>query len=442
MKPRTLAFLGALTIGAAGLAAWSLSRQNAASTAPGDSGPLFPGLADKVNSVASLTITKGTTTFGVMLQPDGTWGLSERGGYAAKFETIKSAIVGIAGLTIEEARTKNPAHYDKIGVENPTKDGATGMLVTLADPAGTTLASVIVGKPKTSTGFNAPPLFYARRAGEEQSWVVRPARGSEKPDIRADPMEWIERTVIQLPRDRVRTLVVTHADTGERIDITRAKKEDPNFAMLDMPQGRELRYPTACDAAAGALNMLTMDDVKPAGEVSFDAPAPGGSAPLVSVAEYRTWDGVVVVVRSAKVGDKTWAKFEARYEPPPAPPVAEPPPSPVEPSETPDPAQPEIKPDEKPAGTPTEVEIAAAKLEAEQLQSRLSPWAFVIADWQVRNLAPRREELLKPPPDSPPQVPPTPPEGIEILDPRFTPAPPPPQPEGGMGPTPPPPGGP
>ncbi|MFM9995425.1 MAG: DUF4340 domain-containing protein [Phycisphaerales bacterium] len=434
MKPRTLAILGALTVGAAGLAAWTLSRQNAATAAQGDSGPLIPGLAAKVNAVASLSITKGATTFSVALKPDGTWGLSERGGYAAKFESIKAAIVGIAGLTIDEPRTRNPAHYDKIGVEDPTKAGATGMLVTLADQAGATLASVIVGKPKTSTGFNAPPLFYARRAGEDQSWVVRPARGGDRLDVRADPMEWIDRTVIQLPRDRVKTLVVTHADTGERIDILKPKKEDPNFAMLDMPEGRELRYPSACDAAAGALNMLTMDDVKPAAEVSFDAPEPGASAPPVSVAEYRTWDGVVVIVRSAKVGDKTWAKFEARYEPPPAP--AEPTPPPPAPGETP------TQPAATPAATPTEIEIAAAKLEAEQLQSRLSPWTFVVADWQVRNIAPRREELLKPPPDAPPQVPSTPPDGIQPFDPGFAPAPTPPQPAGGMGPTPPPPGGP
>lgn len=450
MKPRTLVILASLTLAAAGLAAYTLSRQHGALADAGELGPLLPGLDRRVNDVAALRISKGTTSFTVSRKDDGTWGLAERGGYAAKFESVKAAVVGLAGLTIQEPRTSNPDSYDKIGVEDPVRPDAASTLVTLLDRDNKPIASVILGKPRTATGFNAPPDLYARRAGEAQSWLVRPARGGERLDIRPDPMDWIDRTVIQIPRDRVSSVTVTHAADGQRVDIRKTRKDDAAFTLLDMPEGRELRYPTACDALAGALSFLTLDDVKPADQVSFDAPAPDQPAPPLSTAEFRTWDGLLVLVRTAKVGDKTWAKFEARFEPPPssaAPahdaPTGQPPEEPkTEPPAAPNPAESQPAPGrpEAPGSSPPlsddeakkKVEAEAARLEAQQINARLAPWAFALADWQVRNIAPRLEDLLKPPPGTPPN--PAKPEGIDVFNPDdFVP---PPQPPGGMGPEP------
>ncbi len=426
MKPRTLAILGTLTLAAAGLAAWQLSRQQSQVDDAGARGPLFPELHDKVNDVTSVKVTRGTTSFTVALKGDGTWGITERGGFAAKFETVKGAIVGIAGLSIQEPRTSNAANYDKIGVEDATKEGATSTLVALSDAAGKPMASVILGKPKTATGFNAPPDFYARRDGEAQSWLVRPVRGSERLDIRSDPMEWLDRSIVQIGRDRVRGVTITHASDGERVDILKDKKEDANFKLAEIPAGRELKFPTSCDAVAGALASLTLDDVKPASEVSFEVAA--GAAPLeVSTAEYRTWDGLVLVVRSAKVGDKTWAKFEARYEEPPPPAEPEPEPSPVEPD---NPDSQAAKPE---PAKPDPAEAEKVKKEAADLQARLSEWTYALADWQSRNFATRAADLLKPLPGE--EAPPPPmPGGIQpLVPPEGVPSQ-----VGPMGPTPPP----
>ncbi len=415
MKPRTLAILGVLTIGAAGFAAYSLWQQESRLADAGPEGPLVPGLQEKVNEAASVKITRGLTSFTVTRKEDGTWGITERGGYAAKFETVKAAIVGIAGLTIQEARTNKPENYEKIGVEDPTRDGATSTLVTIADGGGKTLASVIIGKPKTATGFNAPPDFYARRDGEAQSWLVRPARGAERLDIRADANEWVDRTIVQIARDRVQSVTVTHSSDGERVDIVKDKKEDPHWRLVDMPEGRELNYVTACDAVAGALSSLTLEDVKPAGEISFDAVA-GAAPPDIATSEFRTWDGLVIVTRTAKLADKTWAKFEVRYEAPAAPP---PPPSPVEPD----------NPDSEAAkpATPDPAEGEKVAKEAADLNARLSTWAYGLADWQTRNFTTRIADLLKPLPGEPEKVPAMP-EGIQPLVPE------PPVPAGPMGP--------
>ena len=451
MKPKTLAILGICTVAAVAVAGYTLSRQGRVNGDSAETGrALFPGL--NVNDAAQITIAKGKDTFSATAKGDGTWGLSDRGGYPVKFETVKAALVGIAGLTIHEEGTSKEENYAKIGVADPTKveasDTSTSMLLTIADAQGKTLASVILGNNRASTGFNAPQEIYVRRAGESQSWLVRPLKGGERLDIRATAMDWVDRQVLTIARDRIRAVTVTHSD-GERIDIYKDRKEDTNFKLSDMPEGRELKYPSSPDAVAGALSYLSMDDVKPADQIDFNSlpPEPGND---IATAEYRTWDGVVIVARSAKIGDRTWVKFESRYEeppPPPAPPETPAAPSPVDPgsgdpppsgpsAQEPAPAQPP-EGNAQPEAKPDEAETAhkAAQTEAAQLHAKLSPWAFAVADYQANNLMMRREGLLKELPGQPSTL--TPPEGIESLLPGAQP--------GGMGPEvpppPPPPGG-
>jgi hypothetical protein len=238
---------------------------------------------------------------------------------------------------------------------------------------------------------------------------------------------------------------VTHSD-GERIDIYKDRKEDTNFKLADMPEGRELKYPSSPDAVAGALSYMSMDDVKPADQVDFNAlpPGPGND---IATAEYRTWDGVVIVARAAKIGDRTWVKFEARYEePPPLPaaPETTPAPSPVDPSggevpppppdgsPTSGPSAPQTQPAAQPGAEPPKAEgeskpdeaettRQAAQTEASQLHAKLSPWAYAVAEYQANNLMMRREGLLKELPGQPSTL--TPPEGIESLVPGSPPLP-------------------
>lgn len=391
MKPRTLATLAIVTAAAAALAGYALSRQSARVAAPEPEGPAFPGLEARVNDVAGIRVARGKDAFTVRRTEAG-WGIADRAGYPAKFEKVKETIVALAELRLVEPRTSSPESYEKIGVEDPGREGSTATLVELSDASGATLAAIILGKPKTSVGFSNDSALYVRRAGEAQSWLARPGRGTARIDVVVDPMYWVERNVIGVARDRVRSVEVTHTPGGETVFIHRDSRETSSFTLDGLPEGRELRFPSSPDTIGSALAYVTLDDVKPADQVDFDA------APASATAVFRTFDGLVVTVRSAKIDEKTWARFEAAYVAPAAPEDA---------SET-------------------------VQKEAADLAARLGPWAFHVPDYQARNLAPRREDLLKPLPG---EVPTNLPEGLQPLQiPGLT--APPPGPIGPSGPVP------
>jgi hypothetical protein len=367
MKPRTLAVLVTLTAGAAGLAAYSLSRQSATTEARDEGGPAFPALGDRANDAARVRIVKGKDVLTIARVGDG-WGLVERGGYPAKFEKVKETIVALAQVRLVEPRTSNPANYAQIGVEDPEKDGDGSTLVEVADASGARLAGLIVGKAKTGTGFIADSAFYARRVGEAQSWLARPGRGTSRLDAAVDPMQWVERNVLGLAKDRVRTAHITHADGQGDLIVSHDSRESTQFHLVDIPEGRELLFPTSPERVASALSFVTMEDVRPASENKLDQPS--------VTAEYRTFDGLVVTVRAIKDGDKTWAAFLVAYE------AGE-------------------KPDD------------AVRKEADELASRLSPWVFQVPEFQARNFTSRLADLLKPLPG---ETPTNLPAGVEPLN--------------------------
>lgn len=390
MKPRTLATLAIVTAAAAGLAGYVLSRQSARVAATEPEGPAFPALETRVNDVAGIRVARGADGFTVRRTESG-WGIQDRGGYPAKFEKVKETIVALAELRLVEPRTSSPESYEKIGVEDPGGEGSTSTLVELSDASGATVAAIILGKPKTSVGFSNENALYVRRAGEAQSWLARPGRGAGRIDVVVDPMYWVERTVIGIARDRVRSVEVTHTPGGASVFVQRDSRDTANFTLEGIPEGRELKFPTGADTVGSALAYVTMDDVRPVGEIDFDSAAESATA------IFRTFDGLVVTVRSVTVDGKSWARFDVTYQAPPAP----------------------------------EEGADAVQKEAADLAARLAPWAFHVPDYQARNLAPRMEDLLKPlPGETPTDLP----EGVQSLPfPGLTP---PPGPIGPAGPMP------
>ncbi len=377
MKPRTLAILSVCTVAAIGLAGYSLSTQRTRTAAPEAGGPVLPALADRTSDVARVSIVRGASSFTVERTAAGGWAIIEKGGYPAKFEQVKEVIVGLSALAIIEPRTQDPDNYSKIGVEDPGSGGSDSTLVTFADPAGVTIASIILGRPKTAVGFNAPADLYVRRAGEAQSWLARPGRGMGRIEVRTEPLDWVERIFLSIPRDRIQSATIRHTPDGEEVVVTRETADAPAFTYTGLPEGRELTYPGAADAVGGALSSVSLDDVKPASDVSFESVPP--AEPIdVATAEFRTFDGLVVTVRSAMIDDRRWAKFEVAYNPP---------------------------------GEPAD----AIGLEADALNARLAPFAFAVPDFQARNFATRAKDLLKPLPGEP-EPPIKMPEGIQPFE--------------------------
>lgn len=394
MKTKTVLALLAITVVVA-VAALLLNRNDTSNSSNGVPATLFPDLNAKVNDVASIEVKRPGENFTIQRTATG-WGLTSKGGFPVQLEQVKGAVVGIAALKPIEPKTSNPELYAKIGVQEPgdkapAPDAAPAAspdetpptqptLITLKDDKGATLASVILGTQKWG---NTPSIF-VRKEGDKQSWL---AEG--RLEVPTDPMQWIERQVLNIPRDRIKSVSIVHPSDGSELEVARDTSA-ASFVVSNIPPGRELTAPTAPEQVVTGVQYLNIDDVVPLDQVSFADPT--------AVAVYRTFDGLIITARTVKKDNKDWINLSFSFDPSAAPPT------PATPEPTP-PVTPEAKPPEpaKPAAkSPDEV-----KKESEDLSAKLSKWAFAVPDYKAKNLVATMDSLLKPPPAPTPAAPAT-----------------------------------
>jgi len=378
MKTTHLTLLGIATIVViGGAAAVVQSRHGSSKSSADDRGRLFPSLEDRVNDVREIEITQGTDHLTIRRE-GGQWGVVERGGYPAKFEQVKQAILGVAQLEIDELKTSRPENHAKLGVEEPG-EGSEAAKIVLRDGEGTELAAVIAGEPQYR---GRTQMVYVRQPGDDQTYLCE-----GRLDTDATPGTWMNREVIRLDsNDLVRVRV--HRADGEELLVEKTDPLSNQFEVRGVPIGRTLRYASAANSVATVLASLYVDDVKPMDEVDFTV------EPLART-EFERADGEVLVVETAKQGDTTWARIHSRYEAPPEPPA---------PADT-------LGPEPAPADDAAAAEGGEGVDEAEQdpaelareVQERIEAsnakhtgWAYAIPSYKAENLAKSMEDLLAP----------------------------------------------
>jgi len=385
MKTTQLAMLAGAALVVGGLAYWSQQRGTPVLTERATQGVLLPGLADKINDIHEIALKKGKDS-ATLKRVNNDWTIVEKSGYRANFENVKQLALNLAALQKFEAKSSKPEHYKALGVADPAADNDVAASVELKDAAGKPLASLIVGGTRGGFGGAAAEAT-VRVPGDPQVWQ---ARGQAV--INADPLSWLQRTILEVSRDRVKQVTITPSvtvetgagpstDMGSRVLITRETPETPNFSVADVPPGRELSSPSAGDGIGAALSYVTFDDVKPAAEMT--------GVPPVAVAEYRTFDGLVLKAttykkETAKEAFGWFVTFSANYEEPPAA-------APTPPAAGAD------------GTTPTAATPAAASgksredvnKEVATINSALGGWAFMLPEFKAKQMSDGMASLLK-----------------------------------------------
>lgn len=401
MKQKHLFILGATAAAVAAIAAISLSRHDAGVTA--DSGTsstddaqkrLFPSLLEHVNDVQTVKIEQkdGATT----LQKLGDhWGEAEKGGFPIDMEPVRKMLIAIGEMTKLDAMTSNPESYDQLGLQDPGAEGSKSALITLQDAGGKDMARLVLGKERESKGAAITNQRYVRVPGDPQTWLVQ---GSF--DVKEKGADWLEKKIVEVKRDRIRSVEITQPDAS-LLAVDRPDAKTNDFTLVDIPEGKELTYPTAAGSLASGLEYVNLEDVQPVEKVDFSA-NPGPTA------RFKTFDGLVVTVATKTVDNKTWAKFTASYEAPPEKPAAA---AQDASKAAADPNAPDAaKTDEakkaeeakKPDATAEAVKPAAeVQKEVADLNERLSKWAYEVSTYTAANLTKKKSDLLKdkaPPP--------------------------------------------
>lgn len=395
MNAKTLKILAVVTLLVV-LAAVAVQRLSGGGAAPE---PLpegvLPALAERINEVASIEVAGGSETV-TLARRDGAWVVESKAGYPAKFETVKQALVALSELTPRERKTSDPARYGRLGLEDPS-EGSDAVRVVLRDASGTDVGGAVLGDEVSEGGAS---MRYVRAVGDDQAWL---AEG--RVTVPTDPLQWIDRDILRIARDRVTRVTITHPD-GEVVSIVR-EQGGTNYTLESVPEGRAPKPAGEIGAPASALSYLRLDDVRDVAESGLELGEP-------TTALYETTSGLKITVRSWEADGTVWASISAE-----APPEAAAAPG------TPagqDAAPPEQAGDSGSDAAPAEPaeDGDATRTEAAEINAKVSGWLYAIPDYQATSLRKRTADLTEEP-QAPEEAAPEDDSG-EALPPPFLPA--------------------
>ena len=298
---RKTTFLALLAATAVVVAAAVISRIGGPTTlAARESIQLFPGLADDVNRVAMIKIESTEETLTIEKTDDG-WRIAEKHGYPARLEKVKEALIGLLDARAIEAKTRDPERYHRLEVDDLDAPGSKAHLVTVVDQDGAVLARLLIGKWQYRRGGVRERSHYVRKPGEAQSWL---AQGNL--DIPIEAIFWMSRPLLEIPRERIRSVTVTPAD-APALAISKSSPSDEYFSVMGLAPDADIkRY--QLDRLAGSLAALEFGDVMPADSLSLSMPSWGRAV-------FQTFDGLVVEMALTGDGEYVWATLASRADP-------------------------------------------------------------------------------------------------------------------------------
>jgi hypothetical protein len=239
---------------------------------------LFPELKSRLDDLNAVTITDADGTITLQREPAGDsaagrWVSSAHDGYPADTGKLRQLLLAIADAQKLEQKTADPELYERLGVADPREDGGNGVLVSATGDEAA--VSVILGDTAQRE------FRYARLPDENQSWLI-----DQNPDLPGDSTGWLLPEIVDIAADRIQSVIIRHAD-GEEVRIRKENADAVNFEVGNIPEGRELRYPSVANGIGGVPGNLTLQDVRSGDLTGEDA----------TVAEFRTFDGLKLVVR-------------------------------------------------------------------------------------------------------------------------------------------------
>jgi len=353
MKPGALIALGVVALAAVGGAAFIVAKQNAATQEVQLGQRLFPELAARAEDVQTIVIARKEGTFRIVRDGE-RWLVPDKSKYPASVDAVRRLLVGLSELRTLEAKTTQAALYPELGVENVDVADSKSIQVSLQDVGGRNVLAVLIGKSRYGRGGSAGDGVYVRKVGENQAWLAQ-GRVSADRELSA----WLDKRIADVPRERVQT--VTLKADKQILTVLRARADDKDFTIKDVPADRKAKPSYDINAVGGAFESLDLDDVRPAAEVGFSASSP--------TTEAVTFDGLRLAASFAEKDGATWARFVAKAEPP---------------------AQPVKIEDGSKLKSADDV-----KKEAEAINAKAGGWAYKLPAYKAEALRRKMEDLLE-----------------------------------------------
>ena len=296
---RSILILAAVTAVVVGATAF-VERERGSHTAERSDEIVFPALLGQVNSVARVRVTGSEGTFNLVRDGD-RWVVEEKHRYPADQNRIHELILGAAGLRRLEPKTSNPELYPKLWLEDPTGEDARSVRIVLEDASDTRLASWVLGDRRPSKSDAGRTELYVRVADDPQAWLVEGSVPGGRTII-----DWVDRMVASIDRDRLRAAEVVHAD-GAVVTVDKSLPTDTDFTLRDIPANREVDSQYRINDIGRLLEDLRFEDVTPSSALDF-----AGS--LDKRLQITTFDGLRIRMETVMRDGEAWATLRAEVD--------------------------------------------------------------------------------------------------------------------------------
>ncbi|MCS3903425.1 hypothetical protein J2T55_001446 [Methylohalomonas lacus] len=259
---------------------------------------LFPALVDNVNNAATINLTSNRHK--TILERDGeTWYIANSDDYPALFDKVRSLLINLSGLRTLERKTGNPELYHHLNVRDPSQPDSNSVRVQVTDADGKTLADVILGKAHMSKASNMQTGVYVRKPDAEHALLVE-----GRAPASAEKTEWFNPDILDIASERISEVVIRHPD-GETLHAVR-NSPGGGFGLRNLPADRSIQSRTALNRFGSVLQRISARDIRALESFDF-----AGDTIETTV---RTFDGLVVKVRSRSIEDRHYANFRFSYD--------------------------------------------------------------------------------------------------------------------------------
>lgn len=363
-----------------------------------DGAALLPAFDGRINDVTRVALEYPDTTVTVSRSGDG-WVVEEKDGYAADTGTLRQVLIALRDAQKLEPKTANPEMHGRLGLADPGTDGSDSVRMTVRGE-GFEHALVIGDVAQQS-------YRYVRFAGEDQTWLI-----DQNPEVPEDATGWLAPDLVDIGPSDVQSVSIVHAD-GEAIHFAKGARDDDNYTVADIPEGRELTYAGVVNGIAGALRNLDLDEVRRPPEELPDA---------ATTTTWTTFDGLEVTAESYGIDGDSWISLSAAVS---EPPVASAPASdggaadesavsgdqaPAADAEATDEvedaaAEKLVPEDSQQPGSDAEVDAAAEEAptpreQADAINETVNGWLYQVPDHKLRLMQRRWDDILKAPPEA------------------------------------------
>lgn len=295
-----LLFFVVLISGATGWFIDARYQSSAAWQAP-QRGLVFPALEHQLNNITDIEVVRASGKF-ILSKRDGVWLNSGVGGFPALTTKVEKAIVAIASLKYQEAKTRRKSLYTKLDVEN-INAAAKSTQLTFKESSGKIVADLIIGKNKKILDQRG---LYIRLANTEQAWLVESAINNELVDVRHDAIDWSNKRVVDIAPSAL-TALSFNQESGAILALYRAQPQAAKLTVKNLPVNAKIEHQFQIDYLSGLLNELTFLDAKP------NILAQQNSLPAFTIEAKTAYGSAITLTVHQPLADgSAWTQVEAK----------------------------------------------------------------------------------------------------------------------------------